>query len=82
KVKAKVYKKMWNISKLDITKYDDQERFEDRVIVLASYVNPKQVMLPSRLKLSIYDKKGKLFDRRDEVNPIGITFSKHDVEVK
>ncbi|MCK5578330.1 MAG: hypothetical protein KAI63_02280 [Planctomycetes bacterium] len=82
KVKAKVYKKMWNISKLDITKYDDQERFEDRVIVLASYVNPKQVMLPSRLKLSIYDKKGKLVDRRDEVNPIGITFSKHDVEVK
>jgi hypothetical protein len=39
-------------------------------------------MLVSSMKFTRLDSKGKLLERRNEVNPISVTFSSYEIEKK
>ncbi|MBI4711763.1 MAG: hypothetical protein HY762_00390 [Planctomycetes bacterium] len=74
-------KKLWNISKLDITKQDKKGEFIERTIITYMYEYTKGIMLPKLITLNVVDKGGKLVARRNEPNPINVQFTKYEVEV-
>ncbi|MEK7448443.1 MAG: hypothetical protein AAB019_03055 [Planctomycetota bacterium] len=81
-VKAAKYKKLWNLSSLEVTKYDRKGDFDERARINLLYTYVQNMMLPASLTLSRHDKEGKLLERRGEVNPLIVKFSKHEVELK
>jgi len=80
-IKSIKYGKLWNISQLDVTTYDDDDNFKERVQIQFTYTYPKKVMLPSKLKITALDKDGKVRERRNEPNPITVNLEKYEVEV-
>jgi len=89
------YNKVWNIKQLDITSYkisrpEKKESesdpallfdFKDRVKVEITYAYPAdKAMVASNILIIRLDKDGKTLVRRNEVNPINVIFTKHEVE--
>ena len=90
------YSKMWNVGQLDITTYkvtrtekeDSGETvpppslaFKERTKMAFTYANPiEKVMAILNLQITRLDKDGKTLVRRNEPNPVNITFTKHEVE--
>lgn len=90
------YNKLWNVGQLDVTTYkvtwpekeDSSETvpppsfgFKERAKMAFTYAHPvEKVMVISNLQITRLDKDGKALVRRNEPNPVNITFTKHEVE--
>ncbi len=72
----------WGIKQLDLTQYDDEGRFDKRTLLTITHTYPKNVMLPSKITIRDLDKFGKLLKRRNEVNPLTLTFRKYELEMR
>ncbi|MBI4834733.1 MAG: hypothetical protein HY811_07955 [Planctomycetes bacterium] len=76
------YNKLWGIKQLDITKADNEDNFLDRITIDFTYTYQDKFMLFSSMKFTMLDSKGKVLERRNEVNPISVTFSQYEIEKK
>lgn len=82
KIDVQVKDDKWLIRKLDIASYDKQNRLDERDVTEIKYTTKKGLLLMSKIVLKLADKKGKPIQRRDQVNPVEIDFSKYEVDKK
>ena len=81
-IKSHRYQKYWTIKQLDIVKYDEEGRLDERTYLDIAHGYPQTMMLPTCIKLSLLDEAGHLIERRNEVNPVSVNFSDYEVEIK
>ncbi len=81
-IKPQRYKKCWAIRELDITKYDKDDCFDERILTQITYVYPQNIMLPASIVSHLVDKKGVPIERRNEANPVSFNFADYEVEIK
>ncbi|MBN2711217.1 MAG: hypothetical protein JXR97_02145 [Planctomycetes bacterium] len=79
-LKLQVKDGKWAIKEMDYSKFDKQERLMERTIIQVKFTTKSGLMLPAKITLKAVDKKGKAIDRRDEPNPLTMTFTDYEIE--
>ncbi|MFH1022464.1 MAG: hypothetical protein V1809_03680 [Planctomycetota bacterium] len=74
--------KMWDFRQVDVAKYDDRERFDERMVLVVNRVNAGGIALPASFVVTRLDEKGSPLIRRNEPNPVTLRLKDHQVEVK